>query len=53
MKKQSILILFPEAGVLWVVLYFSENVRERLNRYEPEAWRSVLAVSEKAIRNVS
>lgn len=48
-----ILVLFPETGPLWLALYFSERVRERLSRGEPEAWRSVLAVSEKARRAVA
>jgi len=47
----GVLIIFPESGPLWVVLYYSERVREKLRRQEEEAWCSVLAVSEQARRN--
>ncbi len=53
MDKQRILVLFTEGGIVWVSLYFSERIEARLNRYEPEAWRSVLSVTEKARRQAT
>ncbi len=47
--KESMLVLFPGGRPMWLKLLLAPRISRGLDDGDPNAWRAIIAVGEKAL----